>query len=133
MHLSRPTSNPMRRLAILAASSILALGAVFAGGPAYASPINEPSQPVAASEAGPLAWWAQYDGAHITTPEKCEARRQQLIRDVAWITASNSDCWVEWSETCPSSQYWVVMVLTNGFASESAIEPTSTPLVAACG
>ena len=100
------------RLGALLGAVALSIAMIFAtAGAAAASPSYE-----VAGDDGPIhaQAWLPYDYAQITTEAKREARRAYLVKNVAWIINSNSDCWQYTRAQCLVSYYWMVVVFDPG-------------------
>ena len=123
----------LHRLALLLSAGLLAFGSFGVATAASAETATPPPAITQADGTTLLANWVPYDYARITTPDGCERRRVWLVNNVDWITNANSDCWSYWTTTCPSTQYWMVVVNTrSGLVAESRVEGVD-PATVACG
>ncbi|MCT1558521.1 hypothetical protein M3A96_10400 [Helcobacillus massiliensis] len=81
---------------------------------AFGSEARSPEQVTSASNTVIQTAWLPYDYAKITTAQKCENRRNWLIKNVAWINSGNSMCQRFVRSQCPTTYYWMVMVQDKG-------------------
>lgn len=127
------TRSRLHRLALLLSAGLLAFSSLGVATAASAETATAPPAIAQADGATVLANWVPYDYARITTADGCERRRVWLVNNVGWITNANSDCWSFWTTTCPSTQYWMVMVNTqSALVAESRVEGLE-PTSVACG
>jgi hypothetical protein len=126
------TRSRLHRLALLLGAGLLAFSSFGVATAANAVAATPPAI-AQADDATILANWVPYDGARIRTPDGCERRRVWLVNNVGWITNSNSDCWSYWTTTCPSTQYWMVVVNTQAALEVESRAQRTDPAAVACG
>ncbi len=118
--------------ALIGILCMFGVGLATSPGAAVASPGTMSASIETTPNLGPAPTWVPWDGNKITTAGNCKWWRGQ-IHKLYEIPLSRLRCTKFYTNTCPSTAYWMLMVLTSpGSAPEARREvmwvPQSEPL-----